>query len=206
MAFSGSSEELGRSTGNTKTPSSVANNRTNAKYWTGTWFPTEDVLALWHANFEMHSKCFWDGYFGEDVDKVVAQAEKTVDGKIHLQWFVGFKIQTRAWPKLLKAMPGCHIEKCRSWDGSAAYCCKEQSRVYGPYVFGIDVKKLPSWGSIERKEMVEKKRESESKKEEARSWWKEHMEPIKLEKFLERMNLEERKPDFTEKLPLPIDF
>jgi hypothetical protein len=61
----------------------------------------------------------------------VFQLEKGESGTLHYQGVIRFKHPIR-FSTLREAMPGAHLERCRSWSHSIKYCGKPDGRVHGP--------------------------------------------------------------------------
>lgn len=84
----------------------------------------EDYLKKWHET----AKAVY----------VTGQIEKGKEGTIHLQYFVQFgpKDQKRL-SALKKFCSKSHFEIVKQNNGADAYCNKEDTRVEGPWTFGI---------------------------------------------------------------------
>lgn len=68
---------------------------------------------------------------------VVGQLECCPETKrLHIQAFINFKKAARA-SKIKKADPDVHIEAVKRDNGAADYCMKTETRVAGPWEFGI---------------------------------------------------------------------
>lgn len=68
---------------------------------------------------------------------VCGQLEKgNAEGTVHVQFFINFKEPARL-AKLMKLAPKCHWEEVKVNNGAHTYCMKEETRLLGPYEFGI---------------------------------------------------------------------
>ena len=71
--------------------------------------------------------------FKEFCKKYTFQLEEGENGYRHWQCVFSLKEKLR-FPTVKNLFPqAAHIEPCRDWFGSRAYCSKEDSRVQGPY-------------------------------------------------------------------------
>lgn len=64
------------------------------------------------------------------------QLEKGAEGTLHLQFFMYFKTAVRA-AAIKKKDKRLHIEKVEVNNGADTYCMKEDTRVDGPWEFGV---------------------------------------------------------------------
>jgi hypothetical protein len=94
--------------------------------WLGTWnnpdIPTEDFLK--------------DIYSQGKVVYLVGQLEKGKEGTVHVQFFVNFKSQKRL-SEVKKLNGKAHWQGVTINNGAHNYCMKEETRLEGPYEFGI---------------------------------------------------------------------
>lgn len=67
---------------------------------------------------------------------VVGQLEKGKEGTPHVQFYVNFKTQQRI-SRLTKFDPKGHYIGVNLDNGVAKYCMKEDTRVEGPFEFGV---------------------------------------------------------------------
>lgn len=67
---------------------------------------------------------------------VCGQLEKGEEGTLHLQFFVNFKNPQRC-AALKKIDNKIHIEVVKINNGAHDYCMKEDTRVDGPWEFGV---------------------------------------------------------------------
>ncbi len=73
----------------------------------------------------------------ERVSILVGQQERGDEGTLHWQLYVEFKSPVRIGT-VKRVFPRCHAEKRRGTRGDAIkYCTKDESRVNGPFYFGI---------------------------------------------------------------------
>ena len=68
--------------------------------------------------------------------KYVYQLEQGEQETLHLQGFVQFK-NAISFQSLKKILPRAHIEKCNNIDASISYCQKIDTRVDGPWSYGL---------------------------------------------------------------------
>lgn len=66
------------------------------------------------------------------VDKYICQKEVGKEGTEHLQAVVYFN-NARSFGNVKSIFPTAHIEVCKDLDAAKRYCCKEDSRVSGPW-------------------------------------------------------------------------
>jgi len=86
---------------------------------------------------------------------IVMQLEATKSGKVHIQGAIGFGRTERMFPGLKKIMPGCHVAVSRNWKNSQSYCSKTESRITGPWLFGVKQEDILPWGIIPKDETKE---------------------------------------------------
>lgn len=67
---------------------------------------------------------------------VVGQLEQGAEGTLHIQFFANYKAKCSAG-KIKKFDNKLHIEKVKVNNGADTYCMKEETRVEGPYTFGV---------------------------------------------------------------------
>lgn len=66
----------------------------------------------------------------------VGQLEKGAEGTPHIQFFMNFKTPVR--PTAIKKLDNrLHIEVVKINNGADAYCMKEDTRLEGPYEYGM---------------------------------------------------------------------
>lgn len=87
----------------------------------------EDYLKNWHTK-------------GGAVF-VTGQLEKGESGTVHLQYFVQFTTQKRI-SALRKICPKSHFECVKANNGADTYCNKDDTRIDGPWTFGIKPARL----------------------------------------------------------------
>lgn len=105
------------------------------KYWLFTinnpsdTFPVGDsiqsTLADSFANFPEIKYCLWQ------------LEEAPTTGTAHYQGYIEFKANQRR-NKVASILPGAHLEKrCGNADQARAYCGKEETRLAGPWEYGV---------------------------------------------------------------------
>lgn len=67
---------------------------------------------------------------------VNGQLERGKEGTLHLQYYINFENPTRI-SALKKFCSKSHFELVRKDNGASSYCLKEDTRVEGPWEFGI---------------------------------------------------------------------
>lgn len=72
----------------------------------------------------------------KDVTYVCGQLEKGENGTVHIQYFLNFKNSVRI-TALKKHCSQSHFEVVKINNGAHDYCMKEDTRVEGPYEFGM---------------------------------------------------------------------
>lgn len=91
-----------------------------------------------------------------DVSKaqyICGQLEKGAEGTPHIQFFVNFKNSEKI-ARLTKTDPRGHYEKVIINNGADNYCMKEDTRLEGPFEFGIKPVKRNSkvdWEEVKQK-------------------------------------------------------
>ncbi len=89
----------------------------------------EEFLSLWHTKANARYVC--------------GQLEKAEEGTPHIQYYLNFKEPKRiVWLK--KHCPLSHFEPVKRDNGASPYCMKEETRIAGPWEFGIKPVKLDS--------------------------------------------------------------
>ena len=68
---------------------------------------------------------------------VVGQLEKGAEGTVHIQFFINFKKPGMTIAGLKKHCSIAHFEQVRLNNGADAYCMKEDTRIDGPWEFGV---------------------------------------------------------------------
>lgn len=94
------------------------------------WFGTVNNPTVNCTEYLERLKAF------KDATYVVGQLEKGENETVHIQLTVSFK-KTKRLGALRKFDPKAHWEICRSPDRAMTYCMKEETRIEGPYEFGI---------------------------------------------------------------------
>lgn len=92
----------------------------------------EDFLRKWKDS----PKCTY----------ATGQVEKGAEGTIHLQYFLNFSDKVRL-AHLKKICPKSHFEIVKVNNGADDYCNKEDTRVEGPWEFGLKPARLNKKGS-----------------------------------------------------------
>lgn len=67
----------------------------------------------------------------------VGQLEKGEEGTVHIQFYLNFKKPGITIAGLKKHCPLAHFEQVRVNNGADKYCMKEDTRLEGPYEFGV---------------------------------------------------------------------
>jgi len=67
---------------------------------------------------------------------VCGQLERGAEGTIHLQYFLNFAEPTRV-SALKKHCPKSHFEEVKINNGAHTYCMKEDTRIDGPWEYGV---------------------------------------------------------------------
>lgn len=78
------------------------------------------------------------------------QLEKGKEGTPHIQFFVQFKQQKRLG-HLKTHCPAAHFERVKANNGADEYCNKEDTRVEGPWTFGVRPARLNKKGDLKRR-------------------------------------------------------
>lgn len=78
------------------------------------------------------------------------QLEKGSEGTAHIQYFVQYKDQKRI-SNLKKICKQSHFEAVKANNGADDYCNKEDTRVEGPWTFGIKPARLNKKGDLKRR-------------------------------------------------------
>lgn len=95
----------------------------------------------------------------KDVNKctfVTGQVEKGAEGTVHIQYFLNFSDKVRL-AHLKKHCARSHFEVVKVNNGADDYCNKEETRVEGPWSFGVKPARLNKKGDKARanKELIE---------------------------------------------------
>jgi len=85
--------------------------------------PTEDAQSTLESIFNRVKATY-----------LIGQLEKGKEGTIHLQFSVNFKNAVRT--SVFKGIP-LHAEKVNRDNGVYEYCSKEDTRLEGPWEFGV---------------------------------------------------------------------
>lgn len=119
-----------------------------ATMWIGTYnnidtTVAEAYLEKWHT--EHHARY------------VTGQIEKGKEGTIHLQYFIMFGKDQKRLTALKKICPHSHFEAVRINNGADDYCMKEDTRIEGPWSFGVKPARLNKKGDKARhnKDLIE---------------------------------------------------
>ena len=80
------------------------------------------------------------------------QLEKGAEGTAHLQYFIHMKAQTR-FSALKKVCPKSHFELVKKDNGASEYCNKEETRLEGPWTFGVRPARVDKKGDRARQNM-----------------------------------------------------
>lgn len=81
-----------------------------------------------------------------DCQYVNGQLEKGKEGTVHVQYFLHFNSNKRI-SALKKVCSKSHFELVKYDNGASDYCLKEDTRVEGPWEFGLKPAKLNKKGS-----------------------------------------------------------
>jgi hypothetical protein len=84
--------------------------------------PPQEYIELWHTKAKATYVC--------------GQLEKGKEGTPHIQFFINFK-QAKRISALKKHCPKAHFEVVRINNGAHEYCMKEDTRLEGPWEYGI---------------------------------------------------------------------
>lgn len=95
----------------------------------------ESYLKLWHTD---HGARY-----------VTGQLEKGANGTVHLQYFLNFKVN-RSIASLKKVCSKSHFEIVNKNNGADTYCNKEDTRVEGPWSFGVKPARRDVKGDVAR--------------------------------------------------------
>lgn len=68
---------------------------------------------------------------------VIGQLEKGAEGTPHIQFFLNFKKPGMTIAGLKKFCGKAHFEQVRVNNGADAYCMKEDTRMDGPWEYGV---------------------------------------------------------------------
>jgi len=74
--------------------------------------------------------------------KVIFQLEEGKDGTKHFQGCFANKNASH-WGSVVKKVPRWHLEPCKNWNESVLYCSKQDSRIDGPWAFGLSIPEPP---------------------------------------------------------------
>lgn len=110
-----------------------------ARMWLGTLNnPTEDPAE------------FIERWTKAGAIYVTGQLEKGADGTPHIQYFVQYKDKKRIG-NLKKVCKKSHFEAVKANNGADEYCNKEETRIEGPWTFGIRPARLNKKGDLQRR-------------------------------------------------------
>ncbi len=108
--------------------------------WIGTYnnphIPADEFIELWHTKA---GAAFATG-----------QVEKGEEGTPHIQFFLHFPKQVRL-SALKKNCAKSHFEPVKKDNGAAEYCNKEETRIEGPWSFGVRPARLNKAGDKARR-------------------------------------------------------
>jgi len=76
-------------------------------------------------------------WFDDGAAYVNGQLEKGKDGTVHIQFFLNYKKPGRRLAALKKHDGRAHFELVKRDNGASDYCLKEETRVEGPWEFGV---------------------------------------------------------------------
>jgi Putative viral replication protein. len=93
----------------------------------------KEYLGLWHAKGAARY--------------VNGQVEKGKEGTIHIQYYLNFENSVRL-SQLKKHCPKSHFEPVGKDNGASAYAMKEDTRVEGPWEFGLKPAKRNVKGDV----------------------------------------------------------
>ena len=99
---------------------------------------TEDYLAAWFAT--------------KKFAFVTGQLEKGENGTPHVQYFLHAKEPTRI-TALKKFCKKSHFDAVKVNNGADDYCNKEETRLEGPWSFGVKPARLNKKGDLARRNM-----------------------------------------------------
>lgn len=80
---------------------------------------------------------------------VTGQLEKGANGTVHLQYFLNFKVR-RSIKQLHVICPRSHFEVVKKNNGADEYCNKDDTRVEGPWSFGVKPARRDVKGDVAR--------------------------------------------------------
>lgn len=95
----------------------------------------ESYLSKWHAD--------------AGARYVTGQLEKGQEGTVHLQYFINFE-KKRTIAALKKHCARSHFEIVKKDNGAPEYCNKEDTRVEGPWTFGVKPARKDKKGDTKR--------------------------------------------------------
>jgi len=113
-----------------------------ARNWLGTLNNPED-LSMVEAYLETWSKAPKCTY-------VTGQLEKGKEGTVHVQYFLNFSDKVRL-AHLKKVCARSHYEEVKINNGADEYCNKEDTRIEGPWSFGIKPARRNKKGDVKRR-------------------------------------------------------
>lgn len=96
----------------------------------------EDYLRQWHTQ----AKAVF----------VTGQLEKGKEGTVHVQFFLHFATQMRL-SALKKHCKQAHFEAVKKDNGAAEYCNKEDTKLEGPWTFGVRPARQDKQGDLARR-------------------------------------------------------
>lgn len=76
-------------------------------------------------------------FTGTGAKYVNGQLEKGKDGTVHVQFFLNYEKPGKRLAALKKHDPRAHFEIVKRDNGASDYCLKEETRVEGPWEFGL---------------------------------------------------------------------
>ncbi len=99
----------------------------SARNWIGTYNnPEPELIIDYLQKWNTVAKAVY----------VVGQLERGAEGTPHIQFFMNFKNETRL-AALKKHCGKAHFEPVKKNNGADKYCMKEETRVDGPWEFGV---------------------------------------------------------------------
>lgn len=113
-----------------------------AKHWVFTWFDRVNITVDEFTSTVDASLSALEDNVPDAIEFAVAQGERCPDtGRFHLQGHLCFAQRSR-FPRVVRFLQGiglgkAHVEASKSPADSIKYCQKAESRVSGPYKFGV---------------------------------------------------------------------
>jgi len=76
-------------------------------------------------------------WFDSGAKYVNGQLEKGKEGTVHIQFFLNYEKPGKTIAALKKHDKHAHFEVVKRDNGASSYCLKEETRLEGPWEFGI---------------------------------------------------------------------